>query len=271
MTLSFDHLVHMTERPEKAVQKLQALGFHALNGGRHPNWGTYNGICHFDLSYIEWIGFDNKDIAGSVQDNTLIQQLVAEQASGEGFYRIALRTNNMAKTAAELKSRGLVCHGPVAGSRKKSDGTLLEWTMLFIEDPASPDRYNLPFIIDWQQSDQDRRAALKCQGILKQHAAQRASLERVAVAVHDLEKTLSNWENWFDLRVTQKCKNTLLQAECAEVDLEGTRLIFCTPIGPGVVKDVLHTRGERPFLAAVSGNGQKQIIEVFGATYQLNI
>lgn len=78
MVITFDHLVHFTINPEEAKASFEKLGFLAVNGGQHLDWGTYNSLSYFQhLRYIEWIGF--KDFEKAVQsDNILIQQIVKD-------------------------------------------------------------------------------------------------------------------------------------------------------------------------------------------------
>ena len=54
--LRFDHLVHAVHgTPEEAAKQMQELGFHTVLGGEHTNWGTWNSLSYFDLSYIEFL------------------------------------------------------------------------------------------------------------------------------------------------------------------------------------------------------------------------
>ena len=53
--LLFDHLVHAVNcTPEEAAKQMQERGFHTALGGEHTTWGTWNSLCYFDLSYIEF-------------------------------------------------------------------------------------------------------------------------------------------------------------------------------------------------------------------------
>lgn len=143
MLVKFDHLVHFTNRPEEARNDFQAIGFKTIQGGNHPNWGTYNCLSYFpDLRYIEWIGIKDLEVA-KTSDNILIQQIVHDSLTkGEGFSQLAFRTNDIIALQGSLNEKGFQTIGPFPGSRKKADGTTISWSMLFIkEEPASDLRY----------------------------------------------------------------------------------------------------------------------------------
>ncbi|WP_408008987.1 VOC family protein [Pseudalkalibacillus sp. A8] len=155
MILGFDHLVHFTNRPNKVMHKFRALGFNTFAGGRHPNWGTHNCLSFFPgLRYIEWIGIEDYQ-AAKESENVLIQQIVKDSTFEEGFSNIALRTNDNSSLAEWLKEQGIEVIGPVDGQRRKEDGSLLQWSMLFIKEKGDmPLRY--PFFIQWGNTDENR-------------------------------------------------------------------------------------------------------------------
>ncbi|MBM7646720.1 hypothetical protein JOD45_002953 [Scopulibacillus daqui] len=266
MDFRFDHIVHYTNNPERAVGQMKAFGFHAQMGGQHPDWGTYNGLCHFDLSYIEFIGVEDIHKAESVADNFLIKQIAAEKDLGDGLCRIALRTNDIEQAGEWFRQKGLIIKGPVEGSRRRADGSLLKWSMLFIEDQES-DPYHLPFIIDWKQTDEERRKTLINQQIIKRHCLHDAKLAYAAVAVKDLETSIMKWKKWFHLDDKPIVFNKKLNARYCKLLLKGTDILLCSPTGDGLVADTLKQRGERPFLLKLSETKVEKKADLFGGTY----
>ncbi|WEG11848.1 VOC family protein [Pullulanibacillus sp. KACC 23026] len=206
MKFDFDHLVHLTKRPEEAVQAWKDLGFHAANGGHHENWGTYNGIAHFGLSYIEFLGLENASIARQVTDNTLIQQTAGTSPDYEGFLRLAFRTTNMNEAVAHFKNQGLRVIGPVPGERRRTDGSLLKWEMLFIEE-ENEDPYNFPFIIDWKMSDSDREQQLKDQQLMIDKMAA-PTLSEIGIYTAAPAKTARAWQKLFNLELSSGMDST---------------------------------------------------------------
>lgn len=197
MFFRFDHLVHFTKKPEEAAQIMVDLGFHAVKGGHHESWGTYNSLCHFGLPYIEFLGLENLAVAEKVTRNTLISQVVDECEQGEGFLRLAIRTDNIEEAARHFSSLGLHTIGPVEGERRREDGTLLKWAMLFIEEPGTLDPYTYPFIIDWKVSDDIRAKALEELGLISPHG--QTQLTEIGIGTRNPQDTMADWSRLFKL------------------------------------------------------------------------
>ncbi|MFC4619826.1 VOC family protein [Camelliibacillus cellulosilyticus] len=267
MSFQLDHLVHVTKNPLNAVEAFRSLGLHAVPGGRHENWGTRNGLCHFGLPYIEFLGIENSAIAKAVKDNTLIEQLAQEQDKGEGFARIALRTSDIDEAAEIFRRNGIITIGPVKGRRKQPNGELLEWSMLFIEETGE-DRFKLPFIIDWKQSDEERKDSLVKRGIILEDEKIKSTLAMVAIATNKPEKIADQWEHLFGAKRGKAHVNQTLNAHCVPVHLHGHTILFCAPIGEGLVRKSLEARGERPFLATIFGENRDGSAEICGGLYQ---
>lgn len=147
--LAIDHIVIAAINPEKAANDFgQEHNVTVVEGGQHANWGTYNYLAYFSNDcYIEWIGiFDETTAARS--DNPLIRLLFRELAEGhEGPIQLAFRTNHMDDAIKNLQEIDIPFTGPVPGSRKRTDGSLLEWRMLFPDARGEV----LPFLIEWSE------------------------------------------------------------------------------------------------------------------------
>ncbi|WP_010529391.1 VOC family protein [Lentibacillus jeotgali] len=145
--LAIDHIVVAARDPEKAAKDFgKKHDITVTEGGRHANWGTYNFLAYFrNECYIEWIGiFDETTAARS--ENPLIHLLSRELAEGhEGPIQLAFRTEQMDKDVKNLQNLNVPYTGPIPGSRKRPNGSLLEWRMLF----AEAERQVLPFHIEW--------------------------------------------------------------------------------------------------------------------------
>src|SRR5690625_6950100 len=91
------------------------------------------------------------------------------------------RTNNIEKDAERFRKLGLIVEGPIPFERKRPDGSLLTWKLLFIgmENTNLP----LPFLIQWDDSDDERLSQLKKQGAINQHPLGKTILISVGVAV----------------------------------------------------------------------------------------
>ncbi|HET7577654.1 MAG TPA: VOC family protein [Bacillales bacterium] len=264
---SLDHVVHYTKNPEEAVAKMKEEGFHAIQGGEHPNWGTYNSLCYFDLSYIEFLGIRDLELAKGVTDNMLVQCVVEQAHVGEGLSQLALRADNMEAAAKRLKEKGLQTGESVPGKRTRKDGSVIEWQLLF----PKKDGYDgppLPFIIEWKNSDDARRSDLIQQQAIGRHPAGDVYLSSIGLAVGNLDKRIAEWQDWFDLEPEERFTDDQLNARCQTLKLEGGNLLFCEPLGDGPVLQTVEKHGEHPILIDLTGTETDKERSMMGAIYR---
>jgi len=262
MDLYFDHLVWFFKKPEKAMLPLEQRGIHVVKGGRHESWGTYNTLTYFGLSYIEFLGIEDLSIAEKHDENRLITQIVEQLAkeSREGPANIAIRTNQIEELAIKFKEKGLTVYGPLSGERVRADGQIIRWSLLFPEYPEK--NVKLPFFIEWQKSDEERYSEFEDLGLINSHTLGKPKLESVGLVVNNLEKTLEIWENLFGLKQGDEYIDSEINARSRILKLNGTDLLFCTPIGDGPAAKVLKEKGETPFLVNVSDTNQRHFFEM---------
>lgn len=268
MAYAFDHLVHFVrENPQAAVERLNQLGLHSIVGGRHENWGTFNALSYFDLSYIEFLALEHPDVAERAREYGLIDQLLTDLPKGDGFGTIALRTDQMEQSVEILRSKGIKVNGPFPGMRQRSDGKVIKWKMLFLESGNSA--IPLPFLIEWEQSDEERRSDLTEKQIIASHPVGAQNLDFVAYAVSDLNKAVDVWQELFGLEKLESFYHEHWNATCQTLTLPGGNLLFCKPAGEGIVAETLRARGERPFLVRLSGGEIQREHNVYGGIYSI--
>lgn len=265
MTLEFDHLVHFLHRPPSdALELLSQAGYHAVAGGRHAAWGTRNSLSYFGLSYVEFLSVEVESVARA-SDNPLIGQVVADIDRGEGFSQIALRTTQMDEWADRLRKQGMCVIGPVQGSRTRDDGTVIRWRMLFLEDEKA--ELQPPFLIEWQQSDAERKNDLTLRGILAPHPNGASALDSVGYAVKDLGKAVQAWQRWFQAESGAAYRDEQLGATSQTIELTGGDIVLCQPDGEGMAQSALASRGERPFFARFAGASEERQDVILGGVY----
>jgi hypothetical protein len=271
MQFSFDHLVWFFNRPEEAILPLKQMGIHTVHGGRHETWGTYNTLSYFGLSYIEFLGIEDWSIAQKQTENRLITHIVERLPgeNGEGPARIAIRTDDIEKLAAELKASGFTVYGPIPGERVRTDGEVIRWLLLFPETAGS--ELPLPFFIQWEKSDDTRLSELKELGLVGGHSLGEARFEKVGFVVRNLEETLVIWEKLLPLKRSAEFVDPVLNARCSRLALPGTELLFCTPLGKGPAEKVLKEKGETPFLVDLSGTDQSRHFEMLSGWWRFTV
>ncbi|WP_246939351.1 VOC family protein [Bacillus pinisoli] len=264
MSVKFDHLVHFTNQPELVKESFKELGFQAITGGKHPNWGTYNALCYFEgLRYLEWIGFSDMKVA-KLSDNILIQQVLEDSQVDEGFSQVAFRTNDIVGLADRLKKQGLDVVGPVPGSRKKEDGSVLNWSMLFINE-EQPLGLRAPFFIQWGKNDEAREIEMK---ELFTHSEQTSTISYVGYVVHDIEKAIEKYSSILGIPSDSTNKYEDEFGEYKEFHMTGFTIRFYQPTTSELIA-LLNNKGERPFLSGISSVSKEKTVLMAGGYYRL--
>ncbi|MBU8880442.1 VOC family protein [Bacillus sp. FJAT-29790] len=268
MRFTFDHIVHFVEEPSKAIAIFKENGIHAVEGGKHLNYGTYNALSYFDLSYIEFLSTYDRDLLERTKHlkNSFFETVVRDRYK-EGFSRVAIRTTDIEEAAHYFRKKGLTVNGPVPMNRKRPDGSVIEWKLLYIGD--EDEGLELPFIIQWNESDEDRRNQLTEKKAIMPHPAG-TTFSHVNFAVKDLKNTVEKWSNWLDLKAGKEFINEDLQARCQTIQLPGGNFVFCCPIGDGIVSEALKNQGEKPFQVNLSSDKNESAFELLGGIYTIN-
>lgn len=146
--LALDHLVYAALDADSAQLKFSAYSkFVTIPGGKHENWGTYNYLSFFaNDAYFEWLSlFDERKAKSSA--NPLIQHTAQQlEKAEEGVIQLAFRTTKLDEYMDYYQKENIPFKGPFEGKRRKPDGTILSWRMLF---PINPEISTLPFLIEW--------------------------------------------------------------------------------------------------------------------------
>jgi len=189
MAIRFDHVVYAVPDLAAATATFrEELGLHVVIGGEHPNWGTYNSLCHLGLPYIELIGV--KDTARALESE-FGRSVLAKATAGGGPVTSALATDDLDAAAALLRQNGVPLEGPFEGRRQRPDGSLLQWRMAW---PEAHRDLPMPFLIQWQQSDAEREADLKARGIIAPGAP---ALDGVVYAVRNLQDAAAAFRRYY--------------------------------------------------------------------------
>ena len=66
--VKWDHIVHYVNDIEEPIDLFKEKNLIAFRGGSHKQWGTYNSLSYFDLTYIEFLGIENRDLVKHVKE-----------------------------------------------------------------------------------------------------------------------------------------------------------------------------------------------------------
>jgi len=142
-----DHIAYAVPKLNEGISYLKkVLGCEINMGGRHLTKGTHNALVNLGNDiYLEIISTDpnNQEIAAPRWMGVdLIEQPMAT--------RWALKTNDLNSDLQALKKYNAALAVSFEGSRKKQDGSMLNWQMaLPLPDPAVE---IAPFFVDWKDS-----------------------------------------------------------------------------------------------------------------------
>lgn len=140
-----DHLLLGVANLEDGIAHIQnKTGVTPAIGGSHPGLGTHNALLSLgqDL-YFEIIAPDPK------QDSIMPYMRELPDMTQPGLFTWAAVTTEIDALAARLEQAGYKTSGVNAGSRRRTDGILLEWKTLFT---ISTFGSVVPFFIQWGET-----------------------------------------------------------------------------------------------------------------------
>lgn len=205
-TMKWDHLVHYVNDLVKPVELFGAHGLVAFKGGSHKDWGTYNALSYFGLTYLEFLGIENLELAKATEHNLVVKDAVKLLPEHEVLSRVVIRTDDIEEVAASLKAAGLSLSPIIDGKRLDNEGRLIEWRMMTIDGDFGGLVY--PFIIQWSGTDTERVERLTSSGVIKPHPAGEVEIVRAVFHVSDPEAAANHWGTIFGLPVTKSEDDT---------------------------------------------------------------
>lgn len=215
VTMLLDHIVHsVTKKPQVVAEDWTEKGIHAVVGGQHTQWGTYNALLYTKTSYIEWLAVEREEIANNA-NHPLIDLMHHDlKTSGAGFNTICIRTTAIDGLNSQLEQQGIKTSGVLHAERKTSSGLVRKWKMLFISEEIS-DALPSPFFIEWEESDEEKYRLLKKDGTIENSNLE-LSITACEFHVRNPREVMNKWKSYFQLM--EQDEQTLL--------LENTQLIF---------------------------------------------
>lgn len=263
MAIYFDHLVHfINAAPREVVESMKEHGWHAVPGGRHEKWGSYNSLLYAGLSYIEFLAVENAEIAEE-STNPLIQLLTKDQ---QGFGQICLRTDDIERWKEDLSKKEIATGPVIHAERMRENGDLLKWKMLFIEESGEGLPY--PFFIEWGQDDCERLGNMKQLGIIPETQADR-KISAVHFGVENIESRAADWSRLLNIKAGETYLDSTLGTSCKSIQVAGTELVFTEPGDNDYIRGLIAKRGERPLMASFDGCETKSAVELYGGLYRL--
>lgn len=195
-TLTWDHTVQFVNQPEAAIQVLSGHKLNALAGGRHPGWGTRNALSYFGLTYIEFLAIaDDAELLAAAETFLLSRDASRLLPDNEALYRVALRSDDIARTHAQLQEQGLRVSPIVNGQRNDPQGNVISWRIFTIDGDIEGLAY--PFVLQWGENDDVRLSRLRAQGLVAPHPLGQIELQRAVFTVQHPRAVRDRWQLLF--------------------------------------------------------------------------
>lgn len=139
--LVIDHVIVGTADLDRGIEELRRLtGVTAQFGGMHPGRGTQNALVSLGPdAYLELVA-----PSGEADPTGTAAYLASLDRLTPGGW--ALTSSDLVATIRDLESAGFTFRGPIRGSRKRSDGSVLEWATAHAVGDATG---LFPFLIQW--------------------------------------------------------------------------------------------------------------------------
>lgn len=185
-----DHIIHYVKNPKEAKLFMEHQNFHVVEGGHHKQWGTYNTLCYFGLTYLEFIGvYDEAVAAQAAEVPYSLLRYFADEQYAEGHVTMALRTTEIDAVNERFLQAGFDTYGPKEYTRHRPDGSVLKWQLLYVGKPEQTVRF--PFFIQWDEPDNVRLKTLKDTG---GYSNENGELTKVFYAVTNAYETAIEWQ-----------------------------------------------------------------------------
>jgi catechol 2,3-dioxygenase-like lactoylglutathione lyase family enzyme len=254
--MQLDHIIVAVRDLDQAMDDYRTLGFTVFFGGQHAGGKTHNAlICLADGSYIELIA--PTDPANPPDDSPYL-------GPGRGFAGYALLADNMDAQAKALKAQGFPILGPLPGGRKRADGQLLAWRILFLEGSLSP------FLI---VDETPRTLRVPDDADKLAHANGAAGIRELVVAVPDLTAATERYVAIFGQ--DPEPGPAMDGAETRSFRLDGCRIVIAAATDEtSSLAAYLREVGESPWLCRVTTEndasiGRLDLIHTHGARVEL--
>jgi len=199
--MKLDHVVYFTQKkPAQLVEEQQAIGRHAVVGGSHEKWGTFNALLYTQNAYIEWLSVEKDDVAEQA-NHPLTDLLLHDIKESDGWGTVCLSVDDIERFNEEVENKGFSTSGVLNAERRTADGQIRKWKMLFVNQSVS-NELPYPFFIEWEDTEETRFAKLRVEGTFTSDNEQL----RITECVFSVKDPLRETAEWAIL-LSQKVGN----------------------------------------------------------------
>ena len=196
MFRGIDHVAIAVADPDEAATELERqLGLEATGGGRHDALGTFNRLVWLGDSYLELIGVFDRVLA---ERSWIGAPTLGALGGGGGLVTWAIATDELETDLARLRDSGSELGDPIAGERRRSDGTIVRWRLSMPRGlgPTDP-----PFLLEHDPGSAEWTLADRAARSAQQHPiGGPVRLEVLELPVDDVNTTIQRFVRTTGLR-----------------------------------------------------------------------
>ena len=218
MLTAIDHIVLGVMNLPSAVRTFEGLGFHISRGGG-PRPDPVSGYAVFNDFYLEL-----RDVTNGSGDSG---------PTREGLNQIALRSDDLDRDVARVRSTGLNVSDVVVDAIDGDDGFLTRRTAMV--DLVTPIRL--------VEHDHDPEARHTYFGGSTTHPNTAQALERTYVAVESIERDLPGFEDALGMRAPTPELGTVIMSLMSVFYVGDMGIAIAEPRGAGPTADALEANG----------------------------
>ena len=234
MLTRIDHTVIGVPNLEEGVEIYRRIGFDVRYGGTHPAADTAAAFAFFDDDYLELRAVSEAEKASAGDP------FVGFVQGGGGFFRIAVRSDDLSADIPAMRRRGVDVEDAKDGELLTPDGQILRWRSAEL---GSDNQLPLSFIQHLTPLE-ERWAHLPRFG---PHPNTALHLERAYVAVPNVTEAATHYSRVLGMPVPALERGTVINSLMAVFYLGPTGLAVAEPTEPGTTSAALANRGPGPF------------------------
>lgn len=249
MLTRIDHVLIAAQNLEQMSRTFrETLGLNVVRGGEHANYGTYNELCYFDLSYLELIAVRDRAVAESAPLRGALLRFLEQR---EGLFAYVVASDDIEAVVARAQAAGVPIEAPARGERRRPDGSLVAWRSAGMG--LAFEQRVIPFIVQHEGDDGVRLADLRARGFIAEQRTPVVGLDHLDIAVRDLDTVLALYAQLLDWQPAQTATLDLTEERVARLQLGNAYVDLYQPLGDnGPAAAALERQGEGLFRLALA-------------------
>ncbi|GMA61278.1 hypothetical protein NZD89_16465 [Alicyclobacillus fastidiosus] len=262
MKLAVDHIIQVVDDLQQVSRTLDSLDLQTVVHVDDRRAATVLHQCK--NTYVEYC------TPFTVLSNCCIPHF---DSRGDDSYRprtwIALGVDDIHSCAQLLRNEEYIVEGPIRQRLQLPTGDVVESVVLI---PKLRSRSDIPLPIFMERVPSGVHALSvvpeQTRSVVSPDVSLR--LRNIAIATHDVSTVVETWASMLGRRPTECWIQADIASYCVRIPLDDdVHIIFCSPVGEGIVADALREHGDQVFLLNFTGSADQVDRSICGTVYRL--